>query len=338
MTMFKSLIKRILRPRYIIPALVIILLLSVTVYIRSARKTFTIAADNTSKTYTSFASTVKEAIKDASITLGTHDTVTPDLNEKIHNGELITVERAKNISIEVDGEILFLTVSDKTLQDVLDKENIILDDNDKISIDPSAEISDNLNVKIVRVYNKIITSILPVEYTQEVQKNSSLPNTRRYVSRGGIQGERTVKTLVTYEDGVEISREVISDQVTKEPVSEVIVQGSYPVMPVASDGSIMSYSSVDTCRATAYWAVNGVGKTYTASGRKAVRNPDGYSTISVDPSVYPYGTKLFVEGYGFAIAADCGTAIKGKKIDVYFNTYEEACRWGAKYVKVYVLN
>lgn len=336
--MFKSLIKRILRLRYIIPTVAIILLLSGTVYIRSARKTFTISADDTSKTYTSFASTVEEALNKANITLGIHDTVTPGLDEKIHKGELITVERAKNISIEVDGEILFLTVSDKTLQDVLNKQNITLDDDDKISMAPSTEISDNLNIKIVRVYNKIITSILPVEYTQKVEKRSSLPNTRRYVSRGGVQGERTVKTLVTYEDDVEISREVISDRVTKEPVSEIVVQGSYPVMPVASDGSIMSYSSVSTCRATAYWAVYGVGTTYTASGRKAVRNPDGYSTISVDPSVYPYGTKLFIEGYGFAVAADCGTAIKGNKIDVYFNTYSEACRWGVKYVKVYVLD
>ncbi len=108
-------------------------------------------------------------------------------------------------------------------------------------------------------------------------------------------------------------------------------------MPVSRGGSIMSYSRVFEARATAYWAINGVGKTYTASGRKAVWNPDGYSTIAVDPKVIPYGTKLFVQGYGFAIAADTGTAIKGNKIDVYFNTYRQACDWGAKYVKVYIL-
>lgn len=336
--MFKTLIERILRLRYIIPIAVIIILLSCAAYTISARKTFTITADNTSNTYTSFAGTVREALSEENITLDSHDTVTPGLDEKIHEGEEIEVKRAKDISIEVDGEILFLAVSDSILQDVLDKQGIVLDDDDKISLAPSTEISDNLNVKIIRVYTKILTSVLPVAYTQEVEKRSSLPNTRRYVSRGGVQGERTVMTRVTYEDGVEISSEVISDQVTREPVSEIIVQGSYPVMPVTADGSVMPYSSVSTCRATAYWAVYGVGKTYTASGRRAVRNPDGYSTIAVDPKVYPYGTKLFVEGYGFAIAADCGTSIKGNKIDVYFNTYKEACNWGAKYVKVYVLN
>ncbi len=335
--MFKSFYKRILRPRYIIPAFVIILLISGTAYVKSAQKTYTITADNTSNTYTSFADTVREALNDGSIILAASDTVNPGLDEKINEGANITVERAKNISIEVDGEILFLAVPDCTLKDVLDKQDITLDDDDKISIDPSTKVYDNLNVKIVRVYNKITTSILPVAYNQEVQKSSSLPNTRRYVSRGGIQGERTVMTRVTYEDGVEIASEVVSDQITKEPVSEIVVQGSYPVMPVTADGSIMAYSSVVTCRATAYWAVRGVGRTYTASGRLAVRNPDGYSTISVDPKVFPYGTKLFIEGYGFAIAADCGTAIKENKIDVYFNTYKEACNWGAKYVKVYVL-
>lgn len=336
--MFKTFIKRILRVRYIVPAIAVILLISAAAYITSAKKTFTIIEENTSNTYTSFASTVGEALKDKSISISDNDTITPNPSEKLHKGETITITRAKDISIQVDGEILFLAASKPTLKDVLDEQEIILDDDDKISVDPSTNIYENLSVKITRVYNKVTTSILPVEYSQEVQKNHSLPNTRRYVSRGGMNGERTVTTRITYEDDVEVSREVISDEVTKQPVSEIIVQGSYPVMPVASDGSVMSYSSVTTCRATAYWAVYGINHTYTASGRLAVRNPDGYSTIAVDPKVYPYGTKLFIEGYGFAIAADCGTAIKGNKIDVYFDTYKEACRWGAKYVKVYVLN
>src|SRR3712207_7625161 len=75
---------------------------------------------------------------------------------------------------------------------------------------------------------------------------------------------------------------------------------------------------------TLFRSVNGVGSTYTSSGRKAIRNPNGYSTIAVDPRVIPFGTKLYVEGYGYAIAADEGTSIIGKTIDVYFNTYKEA--------------
>ncbi|WP_252243483.1 3D domain-containing protein [Clostridium sp. ZBS14] len=72
----------------------------------------------------------------------------------------------------------------------------------------------------------------------------------------------------------------------------------------------------------------------TASGIPCVRNSEGISTISVDPSVFPYGTILYIEGYGYAVAADSGAAIKGNKIDVYFNSDEECCEWGVRDVKV----
>ncbi|ACD21968.1 hypothetical protein FDE76_00945 [Clostridium botulinum] len=72
----------------------------------------------------------------------------------------------------------------------------------------------------------------------------------------------------------------------------------------------------------------------TASGIQCVRNPNGISTISVDPSVFPYGSILYIEGYGYAVAADSGAAIKGNKIDVYFNSDEECCEWGVRDVKV----
>ena len=100
----------------------------------------------------------------------------------------------------------------------------------------------------------------------------------------------------------------------------------------------MAYSRIIKVKATAYSAVHGIGTTYTSSGRKAVRNHDDYSTIAVDPNVIPIGTKLFVEGYGFAVAADTGTAIKGNAIDVFFDTRRESSKWAVKYVNVYVLN
>jgi 3D (Asp-Asp-Asp) domain-containing protein len=75
----------------------------------------------------------------------------------------------------------------------------------------------------------------------------------------------------------------------------------------------------------------------TATGTQARRNPNGFSSIAVDPRVIPYGTKLYVEGYGYAIAEDTGGAIKGNIIDVYFNSAGECSNWGVRYVNVYIL-
>lgn len=76
------------------------------------------------------------------------------------------------------------------------------------------------------------------------------------------------------------------------------------------------------------------GITYTGVNLK--KNPNA-KVISVDPKVIPLGSKVYVEGYGYAVAADKGSAIKGKRIDVFMNSYKKAIQWGRKTVKVQIL-
>lgn len=94
----------------------------------------------------------------------------------------------------------------------------------------------------------------------------------------------------------------------------------------------ISYSKVLDMEATAY-----SGDGITASGAATKREPDGYSTIAVDPRVIPIGSTVYVEGYGYAIAEDTGGAIKGNIIDVFFHSESEASSWGRRSVKVYIL-
>jgi 3D (Asp-Asp-Asp) domain-containing protein len=71
----------------------------------------------------------------------------------------------------------------------------------------------------------------------------------------------------------------------------------------------------------------------TASGMRA-----GHGVVAVDPRVIPLGTRLYIPGYGNAIAGDTGGAIKGQRIDLGFATYNEAIRYGRQTVTVYVLD
>lgn len=74
----------------------------------------------------------------------------------------------------------------------------------------------------------------------------------------------------------------------------------------------------------------------TSTGINLKQNPD-VKVIAVDPSIIPLGTKVYVEGYGYAIAGDTGGAIKGNKIDVFFPSKSEAFKWGRKQVKIKIL-
>jgi 3D (Asp-Asp-Asp) domain-containing protein/LysM repeat protein len=75
----------------------------------------------------------------------------------------------------------------------------------------------------------------------------------------------------------------------------------------------------------------------TATGINLKTNPNA-KVISVDPTVIPLGSKVYVEGYGEAIAGDTGGAIKGKRIDVFFPSQQDAINFGVKQLKVTILN
>lgn len=92
-----------------------------------------------------------------------------------------------------------------------------------------------------------------------------------------------------------------------------------------------------TMRATAYTAYCEGCSGITANGTDIRSNPN-LKVIAVDPRVIPLGTKVWVEGYGEAIAADTGGAIKGNKIDVFIPTEGQALQWGVKTVTVKILN
>lgn len=89
--------------------------------------------------------------------------------------------------------------------------------------------------------------------------------------------------------------------------------------------------------ATAYTASCHGCSGVTATGVDLNANPNA-KVIAVDPSVIPLGSKVYVEGYGYATAADTGGAIKGNKIDVFIPTQDAALNWGRKQVNIQILN
>ncbi|MBY0213803.1 3D domain-containing protein, partial [Priestia aryabhattai] len=92
-----------------------------------------------------------------------------------------------------------------------------------------------------------------------------------------------------------------------------------------------------TVEATAYTANCAGCSGTTATGVDLKANPN-QKVIAVDPSVIPLGSKVYVEGYGEAVAADTGGAIKGNRIDVFVPSEGDAQQFGRKSVKITVMN
>ena len=85
--------------------------------------------------------------------------------------------------------------------------------------------------------------------------------------------------------------------------------------------------------ATAYLPTDGNGSGLTAMGIMAARG-----VVAVDPQVIPLGSRVYIPGYGIAIAADTGGAIVGDRIDLCMESYGEAMDFGRRNVEVYVLD
>lgn len=132
---------------------------------------------------------------------------------------------------------------------------------------------------------------------------------------------------ITYHNGQEVKREVIKSEVIKEPQNKVIAMGT--ITTVSRGGLSLDFREARYMVASAY--------TYTGR-RTATGQQPAVGMVAVDPSVIPLGTRLYIEGYGYAVAADTGGSIRGNQLDLFMEDRSQCLKWGRRTVKVYILN
>nr|WP_325176657.1 3D domain-containing protein [Paenibacillus alkalitolerans] len=138
-------------------------------------------------------------------------------------------------------------------------------------------------------------------------------------------------------------RTAIVDRLETALLSEKQISELTKIAPLFHMGSLKRYKTVDVTATGYYAGVESTGKApghpqygITFSGVKVRR--DLFSTIAADRKVFPIGTILHIPGYGYGVVADTGSAIKGKKIDLYFETKKQVySQWGKKKVRVTVI-
>lgn len=301
------------------------------------RKTVIVSVDGKQQKVVTYRSTYKQVLMSNNIEVGKKDKVAPSLDSRVVNGGNVSVRKAVALKVEVDGKTLDIKSAESNVEKMLEAEGIGLQDFDKVSPSKDVAINNGLKVQVVRVKAKDIKENKTIDFSTVVKSDQDVEAGNNKITQQGQPGEKEVVTRVVYEDGKEVSRKVIGETIKKNPIQKIIVMGALNTFST-SRGNSVSYSKTMTMRATAYTAYGYKGGgAYTASGTLAKRNQGGYSSAAVDPRVIPLGTKLYVEGYGYAIAEDTGGAVKGNTIDLYFNSESEANNWGVRPTNVYIV-
>ena len=178
-------------------------------------------------------------------------------------------------------------------------------------------------------HEQIETRQAKIPVAVQYEQVDTLPEGTQELVQTGSEGVEEVNEEVIYEKGkpvhvYEIGRTIIT------PMKPTIIRTGVSGMEMAkTHGQI---KQVLTMEATAYLPTDGGGDGITASGIQAK-----HGVVAVDPNVIPLGTKLYIPGYGEALAADTGGDIVGSRIDVVMEDYGEAIQFGRRTVEVYVL-
>lgn len=315
------------------------LLVTSIVTLACMKKHITIIVDGEKEAFITYKGTVKDVLSEKGIEVDSKDKVQPGLDEKISSRDVIDIKRAVEVEMVVANKTIVIKTAEKTIKDMIEAESEGLkaegiefnEELDEVTPSLDTEVSDNLIIQLVKVEitNEVDTE--DINYETVVQKDENLDINTEDVRQAGKVGQKEITYKVIKKDGKEVSREVVQSKVIKEPVNEIIAQGTRRVF-ASRDGN-MEYKDLIYCESTAY-----AGDAITATGSVPRYNPGGVSTIAVDPRVIPLGSLVYVEGYGKAIASDTGGLIKGKIIDVFLNSEKECKSWGRKYnVPVYIL-
>jgi len=292
-----------------------------------ARKSVVLVCDGKQQVVTTVAGNVEKLLASQKITLLEKDEVEPSLDTPLQEGMVVTVHRAVDFNLVADGVTTAARTRASTVGDALTEYNIALAPEDEVIPSLDAPVTPGMLVQVFRVKTVSEEVIVPINYETKKKYTVNLEEGVTRVVREGRDGTERQTWQVVYRDGVECSRSLSSRETITPPIHREVLVGTSKV--VSRGGQNIRYSDSREMVATAY---THTGRT-TASGVYPYRG-----VMAVDPSVIPMGTRVYVDGYGYATALDRGSAISGNRIDLFFETRYEALNWGVRRVKVYFLN
>ncbi len=348
---------RLLKTPYIILVLIAALVVPVSASgFVWARKGVTVVVDGSTAYYKTQADTVADVLDEASVVVGVHDVVSPALDMAVDDGTTVVVRHAIPVQIDCNGDILSLEVVGTTVADALVAAG--LDPSLGLHVVPAVEAPLRKDMTIVAkdVFLRISQEEVEIPFDVIEQPDATLlAGQSKVISPGKVgRAMRVYEIVVT--GGVEGTRYAKAEEILSEPVAEVVAVGtkkaakqilvaskSAHVAPRPSTAPTTGKKLSVTSTAYTPWDPGCGGLSVIERKLKAYDVPSGWGIIAVDPSVIPLGSKVYVSGYGNAIAADTGGAIKGNRIDVCFWAGGEsasrsaAFNWGRRTVTITII-
>ncbi|WP_296897810.1 3D domain-containing protein [uncultured Megamonas sp.] len=296
----------------------------------TANKNITIVADGNEMVVNTVYDNPKNILKQAGIKLNNGDDYTVS-TDKITDNSVITINRAMPVNVEIDGDIKTVRTTKKTVGELISSMNL---DEDKYFVegDKNTQLHTDAKVKVLNVSSKLVLRDEVQNYQVIKEPDSALARGNEEVIQVGRNGLNRLLVREKYHKGVKVGEEVVQTSQLVRPVDQVIREGTAEPK-IQSTIGLRSYSQVLYMEASAYLPYDGGGAGYTALGI-----PARYGVVAVDPDIIPLGTRLYIPGYGEAIAADTGGAINGYMIDLCMEDYTQAIAFGRRGVEVYILD
>jgi uncharacterized protein YabE (DUF348 family) len=237
------------------------------------------------KTSTS-ANFVSDFLKEKNINLLEHDQVIPDQDSKIFSGSQIIINRAVKIKIEVDGKEIENYTLAKNISDVLLENNVLLTRLDKTYPNLSSPPRNDEEIIVTRINIEEKIEKEDIDFKTISKTDSKLGWREKKITQKGEKGIREVKYEITYKNGKEISRKILEKNITKDPVPQIEVQGTYVKLGKKHTGVSSWYAFKSGMFAANPWLPMGsyVKVTSTASGKSVIvqindRGPFGNGRI-----------------------------------------------------------
>lgn len=260
------------------------------------------------------AKTVDNLLKEQKINLSQQDEIIPNKSSLLFSGINIKIRRAVKIKILVDGKkIENYTLANK-LSTVLQENSVTLGRLDKITPGLNGLVENNLEITVTRINVEEKSIPAEIEFKTITKTDSKLGWREKKTEVAGEKGTREIKYKITYKDGKEISRVVLEKKVTKEPSTEIIMQGTYVKTGTAKKGQGTWYAFKGGLFAASTTIARGsyARVTNTANGKSVIVQINDYGPQGK-------GRIIDLDKIAFAKIASLGAGVIGVKVEEVLN-------------------